>query len=185
MQYAPLWDALVLVFYNSLPFPANKIQIVFLNNVWSQLSAVLYIRVEFPCVSCAAPQQSQEINLIFSEKMGGGDFHFKVPDWKTYKVGPHTPELENVQRMLKSLGLKVLFSVRDKLFSWQLYTHRILGCATRFGGLTEELPLVGTGFLSKMNDRRVEEFLLNFVSEYLPWKDCWLGECCQDLALLV
>jgi len=38
--------------------------------------------------------------------MGGGDFHYKVPDWKTYKVGPHTPELENVQRMLKSLGLK-------------------------------------------------------------------------------
>jgi len=41
--------------------------------------------------------------------MGGGDFHYKVPDWKTYKVGPHTPELENVQRMLKSLGLKVMF----------------------------------------------------------------------------
>eukprot|EP00088_Acartia_fossae_P009303 TRINITY_DN14496_c0_g1_i1.p1 TRINITY_DN14496_c0_g1~~TRINITY_DN14496_c0_g1_i1.p1 ORF type:complete len:107 (+),score=21.13 TRINITY_DN14496_c0_g1_i1:30-323(+) len=38
--------------------------------------------------------------------MGGGGPLPAVPDWKTYKVGPHTPELEHVQRMLKSLGLK-------------------------------------------------------------------------------
>ena len=38
--------------------------------------------------------------------MGGGALP-PVPDWKSYKVGPHTPELEKVQRMLKSLGLKV------------------------------------------------------------------------------
>ena len=39
----------------------------------------------------------------------GGDGHgfpYKVPDWKQYKVGAHTPELEHVERMLKSLGLK-------------------------------------------------------------------------------
>ena len=40
--------------------------------------------------------------------MGGGGAFPPVPDWKTYKVGPHTPELENVQRMLSSLGLKVI-----------------------------------------------------------------------------
>ena len=32
---------------------------------------------------------------------------YKVPDWKIYQVGKHTPELEQVQRMLGSLGLKV------------------------------------------------------------------------------
>ena len=37
----------------------------------------------------------------------GGDFP-PIPDWKTYKVGPHTPELEQVQRMLSSMGLKVM-----------------------------------------------------------------------------
>ena len=41
-------------------------------------------------------------------RMGGGGAFPPVPDWKTYKVGPHTPELENVQRMLSSLGLKVI-----------------------------------------------------------------------------
>ena len=39
--------------------------------------------------------------------MGGGAFP-PVPDWKTYKVGPNTPELQHVQRMLSSLGLKVI-----------------------------------------------------------------------------
>ena len=40
----------------------------------------------------------------------GGDGHgfpYKVPDWKTYKVSANTPELQQVERMLKSLGLKV------------------------------------------------------------------------------
>lgn len=36
----------------------------------------------------------------------GGDAKSHVPDWKTYKVGAHTPELQHVERMLKSLGLK-------------------------------------------------------------------------------
>ena len=39
--------------------------------------------------------------------MGGGEMPYKVPDWKIYQVGKHTPELEQVQRMLGSLGLKV------------------------------------------------------------------------------
>ena len=38
--------------------------------------------------------------------MGGGALP-PVPDWKSYQVGSHTPELEKVQRMLKSMGLKV------------------------------------------------------------------------------
>jgi len=37
--------------------------------------------------------------------MAGGAFP-PVPDWKIYKVGPNTPELEQCQRMLSSLGLK-------------------------------------------------------------------------------
>merc|ERR1712156_950014 len=40
------------------------------------------------------------------DTMGGGEMPYKVPDWKIYQVGNHTPELENVQRMLSSLGLK-------------------------------------------------------------------------------
>ena len=42
--------------------------------------------------------------------MGGGEMPYKVPDWKIYQVGKHTPELEQVQRMLSSLGLKVSWS---------------------------------------------------------------------------
>ena len=38
--------------------------------------------------------------------MGGAPLP-PVPDWKSYQVGSHTPELEKVQRMLKSMGLKV------------------------------------------------------------------------------
>ncbi len=38
--------------------------------------------------------------------MGGGVKDFKVPHWSTYKVGPHTPELHLVERMLASHGLK-------------------------------------------------------------------------------
>ena len=38
--------------------------------------------------------------------MGGGALP-PVPDWKSYQVGSHTPELEKVQKMLKSMGLKV------------------------------------------------------------------------------
>jgi len=37
--------------------------------------------------------------------MGGAPLP-PVPDWKSYQVGSHTPELEKVQRMLKSMGLK-------------------------------------------------------------------------------
>ena len=39
--------------------------------------------------------------------MGGGDLPH-IPDWRTYTVGEHTPELLKTQRMLKSLGLKVI-----------------------------------------------------------------------------
>ena len=42
--------------------------------------------------------------------MGGGELPH-IPDWRTYTVGEHTPELLKTQRMLKSLGLKV-FVVR-------------------------------------------------------------------------
>ena len=44
--------------------------------------------------------------------MGGGALP-PVPDWKSYQVGSHTPELEKVQKMLKSMGLKV---GQDKIF---------------------------------------------------------------------
>ncbi|XP_023331661.1 NADH dehydrogenase [ubiquinone] 1 beta subcomplex subunit 3 [Eurytemora carolleeae] len=37
--------------------------------------------------------------------MGGGELPH-IPDWRTYTVGEHTPELLKTQRMLKSLGLK-------------------------------------------------------------------------------
>ena len=37
----------------------------------------------------------------------GGDAIPKVPDWRTCTVGPHTPELQKVERMLSSLNLKV------------------------------------------------------------------------------
>jgi hypothetical protein len=45
---------------------------------------------------------------LFTEEMGG-DHHaaYKVPDWRSYTVGEHTPELLKNERMLKSLGLKV------------------------------------------------------------------------------
>ena len=43
--------------------------------------------------------------------MGGGALP-PVPDWKSYKVGPHTPELEQVQRMLASMGLKVSIMIK-------------------------------------------------------------------------
>ena len=43
--------------------------------------------------------------------MGGGEMPYKIPDWKTYQVGKHTPELEQVQRMLSSLGLKVSWNL--------------------------------------------------------------------------
>jgi len=36
----------------------------------------------------------------------GGDGIPKVPDWRTCTVGPHTPELQKVERMLSSLNLK-------------------------------------------------------------------------------
>ena len=37
--------------------------------------------------------------------MGGGGIFPEIPDWIIYKVGPHTPELEQNARMLSSLGL--------------------------------------------------------------------------------
>eukprot|EP00088_Acartia_fossae_P040299 TRINITY_DN41970_c0_g1_i1.p1 TRINITY_DN41970_c0_g1~~TRINITY_DN41970_c0_g1_i1.p1 ORF type:complete len:114 (+),score=12.81 TRINITY_DN41970_c0_g1_i1:51-344(+) len=37
--------------------------------------------------------------------MGGGAVP-KLPDWRIYTVGEHTPELLKVQKMLGSMGLK-------------------------------------------------------------------------------
>ena len=48
--------------------------------------------------------------FLSSDTMGGGEMPYKIPDWKVYQVGKHTPELEQVQRMLSSLGLKVGWS---------------------------------------------------------------------------
>ena len=55
--------------------------------------------------------------------MGGGALP-PVPDWKSYQVGSHTPELEKVQKMLKSMGLKVgqedsliYFDFRDSMIT--------------------------------------------------------------------
>ena len=62
---------------------------------------------------------------------------YKVPDWKVYQVGKHTPELEQVQRMLSSLGLKVSWSC-SKTGEKPLSYSRIPGFVTRFGGLTDE-----------------------------------------------
>ena len=45
----------------------------------------------------------------------GGDAMPKVPDWRSYQVGSHTPELQQVERMLKSLGLKVRIILSLKL----------------------------------------------------------------------
>ena len=39
--------------------------------------------------------------------MGGGEMP-KIPDWKIYTIGEHVPELQHTQRMLKSVGLKVI-----------------------------------------------------------------------------
>nr|AQS22559.1 NADH dehydrogenase 1 beta subcomplex subunit 3 [Pseudodiaptomus poplesia] len=36
----------------------------------------------------------------------GGDHGMKIPDWKSFTVGEHTPELLKLQKMLDSLGLK-------------------------------------------------------------------------------
>ena len=82
-------------------------------------------------------------------RMGGGGAFPPVPDWKTYKVGPHTPELENVQRMLSSLGLKVIRTPEEKRNQKQskelvdlIEEHgikivfRTPGSVTRCGGLT-------------------------------------------------
>ena len=49
-------------------------------------------------------------SFLSSDTMGGGEMPYKIPDWKVYQVGKHTPELEQVQRMLSSLGLKVGWS---------------------------------------------------------------------------
>ena len=38
--------------------------------------------------------------------MGGGAVP-KIPDWKIYTVGEHTPKLLQTQKMLSSMGLKV------------------------------------------------------------------------------
>ena len=62
---------------------------------------------------------------------------YKVPDWKIYQVGKHTPELEQVQRMLSSLGLKVSWSCSN-IGEKTLSCSRIPGFVTRFGGLTDE-----------------------------------------------
>ena len=39
--------------------------------------------------------------------MGGGAVP-KIPDWKIYTVGEHTPKLLQTQKMLNSMGLKVI-----------------------------------------------------------------------------
>ena len=51
--------------------------------------------------------------FLSSDIMGGGEMPYKVPDWKIYQVGKHTPELEQVQRMLSSMGLKVMIMNYD------------------------------------------------------------------------
>ncbi|TRY76383.1 hypothetical protein TCAL_03847 [Tigriopus californicus] len=38
--------------------------------------------------------------------MGGGVPHIKVPDWKSFVVGDHTPELQKLQNQLAAKGLK-------------------------------------------------------------------------------
>ena len=62
---------------------------------------------------------------------------YKIPDWKIYQVGKHTPELEQVQRMLSSLGLKVSWSFSE-ISDRTLFCCRIPGFVTRCGGLTDE-----------------------------------------------
>lgn len=45
--------------------------------------------------------------------MGGGAVP-KIPDWRVYTVGEHTPELLKAQKMLNSMGLKV--KITNKLY---------------------------------------------------------------------
>ena len=59
--------------------------------------------------------------------MGGGGNFPEVPDWRIYKVGPHTPELEQNARMLSSLGLKDPWA-RNEV--WR-FDRRNLGMADR------------------------------------------------------
>ena len=117
--------------------------------------------------------------------MGGGDFHYKVPDWKTYKVGPHTPELENVQRMLKSLGLKVLFHYSENLYSLlDIFVHSqdpwLRNEVWRFDRRT---PMGWDRFVRTTGG--LGGILPTCFSEDLLSEDYCLGECCQDLDLPV
>ena len=68
--------------------------------------------------------------------MGGGEMPYKVPDWKIYQVGNHTPELQQVQRMLSSLGLKVSQDT-ERGDVEAMMSVRTPGSATRSGGLTD------------------------------------------------
>ena len=59
--------------------------------------------------------------------MGGGSIFPDIPGWIIYKVGPHTPVLEQNARMLSSLVLKDPWACNEV---WG-YDRRYLGMADR------------------------------------------------------
>ena len=59
--------------------------------------------------------------------MGGGSIFPDIPGWIIYKVRPHTPVLEQNDRMLSSLGLKDPWASNEV---WR-YDRRYLGMADR------------------------------------------------------
>jgi len=62
--------------------------------------------------------------------MGGGEIP-KIPDWRTYTIGPHTPELQHTERMLKSCGLKDPW-LRNEVWRYDRRNPMVLDQSVRF-----------------------------------------------------
>eukprot|EP00088_Acartia_fossae_P043285 TRINITY_DN4559_c0_g1_i1.p1 TRINITY_DN4559_c0_g1~~TRINITY_DN4559_c0_g1_i1.p1 ORF type:complete len:102 (-),score=11.91 TRINITY_DN4559_c0_g1_i1:141-446(-) len=59
--------------------------------------------------------------------MGGGH-EFKIPDWRSYTIGEHTPQLLHTQKMLKSMGLKDPW-LRNEV--WRYDNRTVQGSGTK------------------------------------------------------
>ena len=121
--------------------------------------------------------------------MGGGSLP-KIPDWKVYTVGEHTPELLKTQRMLKSLGLTVsLFGLPLYDINWPKKRPYgpIINCDTLKQQVWKEIKLIKVGIMKQswiqpsFNARRILGSATRFGgmtlgtqgSAVLKDKDCW------------
>ena len=101
----------------------------------------------------------------------GGVRKLEIPDYKTYQVGPWTPELQDVERRLAARGLKDPW-LRNEV--WRFDRRIWKSPRQRF------INIVSRGFFPGLGLAVISTFIYNYLESQKPHRSPWFASRTGD-----